>query len=63
MRILADNKSMGCSQNPLNTLHTDCSPNVLIIKLPGTRRSMYWLHVTSYLVYIVVKPATISPDS
>ena len=24
MMIPADNKSLGCSQNPLNTLHTSC---------------------------------------
>ena len=26
MMIPADNKSLGCSQNPLNTLHTSCIP-------------------------------------
>ena len=64
-RILADNESLGYSQNPLNTPHklTDCSPNVLIVKSPGAKRSVYWLHVTSCLVYIVAKPATISHDS
>ena len=30
MRILADNESLGCSQNPSNTLHTDCSPYFLM---------------------------------
>ena len=63
MRILADNESLGCSQNPLNTPQTDCISNVLIIKLPGSRRSVYWLHMTFCLVYIVVKQATISHDS
>ena len=64
MRILVDNESLGCSQNPSDTPHTDCSPYFLIIKLPaGTRRSVYWFHVTSCLAYIVVKLATISHDS
>ena len=58
MKILADNESLGCSQNPLNTPHTDYSPYFLIIKLPGTSRSVNWFHVTSCLAYIVVKLAT-----
>lgn len=60
---LADNESLGCSQNPSNTPHTDGSPYFLIIKLPGTRRSVYCFHMTSCLAYIVVKLATISHES
>ena len=63
MKILADNESLGCRQNPLNTPHADCSPYYLITKLPGTRRSVHCFHVTSCLAYIVVKFATISHDS
>ena len=62
MRILTDNESLGCSQNPSNTPHTDDSPYFLIIKLPGTRRSVYCFHMTSCLAYIVVKLATISHE-
>ena len=103
MMIPADNKSLGCSQNPLNTLHTSCIPycsvpenihthpmegqimglnwnfpegwgdlnqktlcgghgyisifwnnNTFLIKLPGTRRIVHWLNVTSCVAYIVV---------